>query len=295
MRTLRHALRSWSGRLGAAFVGLFVLAVVVSYVWVPYDPERLVPGDRWLGMSVDHWFGTDNGGRDVFSFVIVGARVSLIVALGSAAVAAVVGLTLGTLSSITPRYLGESLAYFVDVLIAIPTLVFALVLVGLFKGSLFVVIAAIGFTSGFALARIVKGEVARVLTQDYILAAQASGTSTWRTVRRHVLPNIAPIAIVQLSIIAGFAILAEAALSYLGVTSRSRPTLGYLLSELQTTVTIHPWTIIFPGLMLVIATLGFNLLGDGLRDATDPRLRSSASTTEDREIARAAAIASEVP
>jgi peptide/nickel transport system permease protein len=279
MTMLRFTLRSWSGRLGAVLVGLLVLAVVLSYLWVPYNPERLVPTDRWMGMSVDHWFGTDGGGRDVFSFVIVGARVSLFVALGSAAVAAVVGLTLGVLSEILPRMAGESVAYLVDVLLAIPTLVFALVLVGLFKGSLFIVVIAIGVTSGFALARIVKGEVSRVLTQDYILAAQSSGTSTWRTVRRHVLPNIAPIAIVQLSIIAGFAILAEAALSYLGVTSRSRPTLGYLLGELQSTVTIHPWTILFPGLMLVIATLGFNLLGDGLRDAMDPRLRTSTTAT----------------
>ena len=282
MTMVRYTLRSWSGRLGAGFVGLLVIAVALSYVWVPYNPERVVPTDKWMGMSIDHWFGTDNSGRDVFSFVIVGARVSLFVALGSALVAAIVGLTLGVASVILPRLAGESLAYFVDVLLAIPTLVFALVLVGLFKGSLFIVVIAIGVTSGFALARIVKGEVARVMTQDYILAAEASGTSTWRTVRRHVLPNIAPIAIVQLSIIAGFAILAEAALSYLGVTSRSRPTLGYLLSELQQTVTIHPWTILFPGVMLVIATLGFNLLGDGLRDAMDPRLRTSATSTAGR-------------
>lgn len=275
MTLLRLTLRSWSGRLGVACVSLLLIAVALSYIWVPYNPERLVPGDRWMGMSIDHWFGTDNGGRDVFSYVIVGARVSLLVAVGSAVVAAAVGLTLGVLSEILSRTAGEAVAYFVDVLLAIPTLVFALVLVGLFQGSLFIVVVAIGVTSGFALARIIKGEVSRVLTQDYILAAQSSGTSTWRTVRRHILPNVAPIAIVQLSIIAGFAILAEAALSYLGVTSRSRPTLGFLLSELQTTVTIHPWTILFPGLVLVMATLGFNLLGDGLRDAMDPRLRSS--------------------
>src|SRR5688500_5928923 len=132
MITWRFALRSWTGRLGVVFVGIFVIAVVLSYFWVPYDPERLVPQDRWQGMSTEHWFGTDNRGRDVCSFVVVGARVSLFVAIASAALAAVVGLTLGVLSSITPRALGEPLAYFVDVLIAIPTLVFALVLVGLF-------------------------------------------------------------------------------------------------------------------------------------------------------------------
>jgi peptide/nickel transport system permease protein len=282
MTTLRFALRSWTGRVGAALVGTLVVAVTLSYLWLPHNPRRSDPAIRWLGMSADHWFGTDGSGRDIFSLVIVGARVSLVVAIASAAVAAVVGFVLGVLSAITPRYVGEPLAYLIDVLIAIPTLVFALVLVGLFKGSLFVVIVAIGFTSGVALARIVKAEVSRVLTQDYVLAAHASGTSTWGTIRRHIVPNIAPIAIVQLSLIAGFAVLAEAALSYLGVTSRSRPTLGFTLSDLQRTVTIHPWSILFPGLMLVIATLGFNLLGDGLRDATDPRLRSGRSVRSGR-------------
>ncbi len=148
-----------------------MVAVVLSYVWVPHNPRRLDPSQQWLGMSADHWFGTDGGGRDIFSLVIVGARVSLVVAVASAAVAAVVGFVFGVLSAITPRYVGESVAYFNDVLIAIPTLVFALVLVGLFKGSLVVVIAAIGFTSGVALARILKAEISRVLTQDYVMAA----------------------------------------------------------------------------------------------------------------------------
>jgi len=275
---LWFALRSWTGRLGLALVGILVVAVAVSYVWVPYDPARVTPGDDWLPMSVDHWFGTDAAGKDLFSLVLVGARVSLFVAIASSLIAGVIGLALGVLSAITPRYVGEPLAYFIDVLIAIPTLVLALVLVGLFEGSLVTVSIAIGFGSGVVLARIVRAEVSRVLTQDYITAADASGTSTGRTVLRHILPNIAPIAIVQLSLIASLAILAEAALSYLGLTSRSRPSLGRTLGELQNTVTVHPGAIIFPGVVLVLASLGFNLLGDGLRDATDPRLRSGGPT-----------------
>lgn len=256
-----------------------VVAVVASYVWVPYDPARVVPGDRWLPISADHWFGTDGAGKDLFSQVLVGARVSLFVAIASSLIAGLIGLALGVLSAITPRYLGEPLAYLIDVLIALPTLVLALVLVGLFQGSLVTVSGAIGFGSGVVLARIVRAEVSRVLTQDYMLAAQASGTSTWRTVGRHILPNIAPIAIVQLSLIASLAIIAEASLSYLGLTSRSRPSLGRTLGELQTTVTVHPGAIIFPGIVLVLSALGFNLLGDGLRDATDPRLRTSGPTS----------------
>lgn len=279
MIVLRFALRSWTGRLGLALVGIMAVAVVVSYVWVPYDPARVVPGDRWLPISADHWFGTDGAGKDLFSQVLVGARVSLFVAIASSLIAGLIGLALGVLSAITPRYLGEPLAYFIDVLIALPTLVLALVLVGLFQGSLITVSGAIGFGSGVVLARIVRAEVSRVLTQDYMLAAEASGTSTWRTVRRHILPNIAPIAIVQLSLIASLAIIAEASLSYLGLTSRSRPSLGRTLGELQTTVTVHPGAIVFPGIVLVLSALGFNLLGDGLRDATDPRLRTGGPTT----------------
>ena len=272
MSWVRATARSWSGRVGLVLMAVFLMTVVMSYIWVPYDPRRV--GERWLGMSVDHWFGTDAAGKDLFSQVLVGARVSLFVAVASALIAGVVGVTLGVISAITPRILGESLAYFIDVLIALPTLVLALVLVGLFKGSLVTVSLAIGVSSGVVLARILRAEVAGVLARDYILAAHASGTSTWRTVRRHVLPNIAPIVIVQVSLIAALAILAEAALSFLGVMSRSRPSWGQTLGELQPHVTLHPGAIVFPALFLVAATLGFNLLGDGLRDATDPRLRS---------------------
>lgn len=270
---LRLTSRSRTGRLGMALVGVLLATAALSYVWVPHDPRRV--GPRWLGISADHWFGTDAAGKDLFSQILVGSRVSLIVALGSVAIAAVVGLTLGVSSAIAPRVVGEPIAHLIDVLIALPTLVLALVLVGLFKGSLLTVSVAIGLSSGVALARIVRAEAARVLSQDYILAAHASGTSTLRTVRRHVLPNVAPVAIVQLSLIAAIAILAEAALAVLGVMSRSRPSWGQTLGDLLPYVTVHPGAVAFPGLFLVSATLGFNLLGDGLRDATDPRLRSS--------------------
>ena len=312
-RVLTAAWRSWSGRVGLFLVSTMVVAVVISYIWVPYDPLRPYPGQDWLPISRDHLFGTDAGGADLFSQVLVGARVSLFVALASALIAGVVGGVLAVVSTITPRYLGEPVAYFIDVLIAIPTLVLAIVLVGLFKASLFTVSLALGFGAGVVLARILRAEVVNATAEpdgshrryflrvpptartageavgwtfgfdnadDYILAAAASGTSTWRTVRRHILPNIAPVAIVQLSLVAALSILAEAALSYLGLTERGRPSWGLTLSSLQNTVTVHPWPVLLPGLALVLATLGFNLLGDGLRDATDPRLRGTASPTQ---------------
>jgi peptide/nickel transport system permease protein len=266
--------RSWTGRIGAVLVSIMVLAVLVSFVWVPHDPTKVVPRDKWLPVSADHWFGTDGGGKDLFSQVLVGARTTMFVAIASAVIAGIIGVLFGVLAAMTPRILGESLSYLIDVMIAIPTLVLALVLVAVFEGSLWTVSFAIGFGSGVVLARVVRAEVARVLTQDYIAAAHASGSSTLRTVRRHIVPNIAPVLIVQLSLIAALAVLAEAALSYLGLTPVSTPSWGRMLEGLQQSVTVHPGAIVFPGLAVVLATLGFNLLGDGLRDAIDPRLRS---------------------
>jgi peptide/nickel transport system permease protein len=193
-------------------------------------------------------------------------------------IAAVIGLTLGVLSAISPRWVGEGLAHAIDVLIALPTLILALVLVAALQGSVWTVSLAVGIGFGVVLARVVRGEVARVLTNDYILAAGASGSSTWRTVWRHILPNIAPTVIVQLSLFAGLAVLAEAALSYLGLTPVGTPSWGRMLEGLQQSVTVHPGAIVFPGLAVVLATLGFNLLGDGLREAVDPQLRGRSAT-----------------
>ena len=275
---MRYVWRSWSGRIGAVLVGGVVLAALVSLVWTPYDPKKVDPGDRWQPISWDHWFGTDGGGKDLFTQVLVGARTTLLVAAGSVLIAAVIGLTLGVLSAISPRWVGEGLAHLIDVLIALPTLVLALVLVAALGGSIMTVSLAIGIGFGVVLARVVRGEVARVCTNDYILAAGASGSSTWRTVWRHILPNIAPTVIVQLSLFAGLAVLAEAALSYLGLTPVGTPSWGRMLEGLQQSVTVHPGAIVFPGLAVVLATLGFNLLGDGLREAVDPQLRGRSAT-----------------
>jgi peptide/nickel transport system permease protein len=276
-RVFGVVLRTWPGRIGLALSSVIVVAALVSTVWTPYDPKKITPRDKWLPLSWDHWFGTDGGGSDLFSQVLLGARTTLSVVVLSVAIAAVIGVLLGVLSAIAPRYVGEALAHLIDIVIALPTLILALVLVAALGGSVWTIALAIGVGSGVVLARVVKGEVARVLTQDYVTAAAAVGSSTLRTVIRHVLPNIAPVIIVQLSLIAALAVLAEAALSYLGLTPISTPSWGRMLERLQGTASVHPWAIVFPGVAVVTATLGFNLLGDGLRDAVDPRLRSRAA------------------
>lgn len=273
-RFLRVVWRTWPGRIGSVLVAIMVVAALVSLVWTPHDPTRVVPSEKWLPISATHWFGTDGAGKDLFSQVLAGARTTLTVVLLSALMAGVIGIVLGVLSAVTPRLVGEAVAHVIDILIALPTLILALVLVAALEGSVWTVSLAIGLGSGVVLARIVRAEVARVLTQDYVLAASASGSSTFRTVWRHVLPNIAPVVIVQLSLVAALAVLAEATLSYLGLTPVSTPSWGRMLEGLQRSASVHPWAIVFPGLAVVLATLGFNLLGDGLRDAIDPRLHS---------------------
>ncbi|MFV0309980.1 MAG: ABC transporter permease [Desertimonas sp.] len=272
-RSLRIVTRTWTGRLGLVLSSIIVIAALVSLVWTPYDPTKIVPTDKWLPVSWDHWFGTDGGGKDLFSQVLVGARTTLAVAVLTVIISAVIGVVLGVASGIAPHYVGEAVSHLIDIVISLPTLILALVLVAALEGSVWTISLALGIGSGVVLARIVKGEVARVLTEDYVLAASAAGSSTLRTVIRHVLPNIAPVIIVQLSLIAALAVLAEAALSYLGLTPVSTPSWGRMLEQLQETASVHPWAIVFPGLAVVAATLGFNLLGDGIRDAVDPRLR----------------------
>ena len=177
-------------------------------------------------MSWTHPFGTDGGGKDLFSQVLVGARTTLTVVVLTVLLSAVIGVILGVLSSITPRYVGESIAHVIDIVIALPTLILALVLLAALGGSVWTVSLALGIGSGVVLARVVKGEVARVLTQDYVLAASASGSSTLRTVVRHVFPNIAPVIIVQLSLIAALAVLSEAALELPGLDTGVHAVVG---------------------------------------------------------------------
>lgn len=276
--------RSRSGRIGSILAAATVLAAVVSGVWTPHDPGRIDPSRKWLGWSISHPFGTDGSGKDIASQLLVGSRTTIAVVVASVAIAAVTGLALGLASAALPRAVGESIAHGVDILLALPGVILALVLVAALEASMLTVSLAIGLSAGIALARVVRTEAAAVYARDYVLAARGHGASGVRIAARHVVPNIAPTVSVQLSVIAAYAVLSEASLSYLGLTSATTPSWGRLLQSLQTTVTIHPGAMIVPGIVIVAVTLGFNLLGDGIRDALDPRLarstgRSAAEST----------------
>ncbi|WP_030604469.1 ABC transporter permease [Streptomyces fulvoviolaceus] len=274
-RAVRALLRSRSGFAGSVLVGLLVLSALVSLVWTPYDPTLARPQDSWLlPFSGGHVLGTDRLGRDELSQLLTGARSTLSTALLAAAIAAAVGLALAFAAVLTPRRLGAVVVQLTDVLIAFPVLLIAMILTAVHGGSTWTVVTAIGVGAGVNLARVARAEAGRVLGTDYVLAAHAAGSGTWRTVRKHLLPNIAPTLIVQLSLVLSVAVLAEAALSYLGFgTPAPAVSWGRMLQEQQQYVTARPLLVIWPGLAVAASVLGFNLLGDGLREATDARLR----------------------
>lgn len=271
MSPVRAIWRSRSGRLGSILVAGTMLVAVASALWTPHDPGRIDPSRRWQGWSATHPFGTDGSGKDILSQLLAGSRTTVSVVLASVAVAALVGVVLGLAAATLPRIVGDALAHVVDVLLALPGIILALVLVAALEASLLTVSLAIGLSAGVALARVVKTEAGAILSREYVLAARGHGASGRRIALRHVLPNIAPTVTVQLSVIAAYAVLSEASLSYLGLTSATTPSWGRMLQTLQQTVTIHPWALLVPGAAVVAATIGFNLLGDGIRDALDPR------------------------
>ncbi|MFJ9249138.1 ABC transporter permease [Streptomyces sp. NPDC101776] len=272
---VRALLASRSGRVGSVLVGLLVLSALVSVVWTPYDPTLVRPQDGWLlPFSGGHVLGTDRLGRDELSQLLAGARSTLRTAVLAAVVAAVVGLALALTAVLVPRWAGAVVVQLTDVLIAFPVLLIAMILTAVYGGSSWTVVAAIGIGAGVNLARVARAEAGRVLGTDYVLAAHAAGSGTWRTVRKHLLPNIAPTLIVQLSLVLSVAVLAEAALSFLGFgTPAPAVSWGRMLYEQQSYIAARPLLVVWPGLAVAAAVLGFNLLGDGLREAADARLR----------------------
>ncbi len=292
---MRRIWGSWTGRIGIVLVGGMTAAGVLSTVWTPYDPHVLLPSQRWKPISFTHPFGTDASGRDLFSLVISGAWTTARVVFLSTVIAAVIGMVLGILSAIAPRWIGEAMAHLIDVMIAIPALVLALVLVAGLGGSIVTISLAIGIAFGIVFARVIRVEAHKALTNDYIVAAHASGASTWRIAWRHVVPNIAPTIIVQLSLIAALTILTEAALSFLGLMPLATISWGRMLQDLQSTMTIHPLALVFPGIAVVLATLGFNLLGDGVREALDPQLKARGASAAIDPLLAPTAIGTDMP
>lgn len=256
--------------------GLLVLGLALMAVLAPWlgttDPTALSPIHRTRAPNAQFWFGTDLLGRDVYSRVIYGARVSLIVGFSVAFLATVIGVAIGLISGFV-RWVDAIVMRIMDGFMSIPTILLAIALIALTKGSMQNVIIAITIAEIPRVVRLVRGLVLSLREQPYIEAAIAAGASRWRIVLRHIFPNTVAALTVQATYICGVAILAEASLSFIGAgVPPATPSWGNIMAEGRALWQIKPHLIAFPALFLSIAILGINMLGDGLRDAIDPRM-----------------------
>ncbi|MXU66488.1 ABC transporter permease [Oceanomicrobium pacificus] len=259
--------------IGAALVGLFVAAALLSFVWTPYDVTRIDVAAKLQGPSAAHWFGTDHFGRDLFSMIMVGARTSLAVALVAVGIGMGVGVPLGlTAAALRGGWLDELIMRANDLVFAFPALLIAVMITAVFGPSAFNAILAIGIFNIPVFARLTRGAALGYWQLDFIRAAQVCGKGRARISVEHVLPNLFNILIVQGTIQFSLGILAEAGLSYVGLGAQPPlPSWGRMLAESQTMFSFAPHLALFPGLSILLAVLGLNLLGDGLRDRLDPR------------------------
>lgn len=277
--TMRALLRSPRGLFAVIILMLLAVTAVLSLVWLPDDPNYAHAFSAWLRPSPEFWLGTDGSGRDLASRLIAGSRVTVLVVLGVIVIAGIFGLVLAITAALGPRWIREPLAILIDVLIAFPTLLLAIMLSAVFGSGLPVVIAAVGIGYGVSIGRVLRAELRQVAAHDYVLAARAAGLGRWAILRTHLLPGVISVFTVQLSLFAGLAILAEAGLSYLGFGAPPRvPSWGLMLAETQAHLQVYPLVVLWPGLAITITVLAFYLLGDALREATDPKLRRSRPT-----------------
>ncbi|MGH7912181.1 MAG: ABC transporter permease [Candidatus Dormibacteraceae bacterium] len=258
---------------GVILVGLVVVIALLSFVWTPHDAERVDVPIQFLPPGTHGYpLGTDQFGHDVVSQLMVGARITLLVGIVTVLLALVVGVPLGGLAALY-RPLEELIMRANDVVLAFPALLLAMLFAAAFRSSTLTSMVAIGIAFVPVFARIVRGAGLQVTTQDYVTAARTFGARGWWLFLRHLLPNVLSLLIVQATIAFALAILAQAALSYLGLgTPPPTPTWGGMLSQAQTAFTRDAWLAVWPGVSIALTVLGFNLLGDGLRDVLDPRL-----------------------
>lgn len=273
---LARALRHPSFVAGGLLSLLLVLCALGSLTWSPYPPGDIDIPNKLAPPSAAHWLGTDSLGRDIASQLWVGSQNSIVVGVVAVGIGLLVGTLMGALAAARPGWLDETLMRLADFSFAFPALLSAIMLTAIYGPGLLTSIVAIGLFNIPVFARITRGAARSVWTRDYVLAARAAGKGRWRITRDHVLPNIASVLIVQATVQFAIAILAEAALSYLGLgTQPPQPSWGRMLNEAQTQMFQAPMLAVYPGAAIALAVLGLNLLGDGLRDLLDPRLARS--------------------
>ena len=272
-RFVARAARHPSFVVGAVLSLALLLAALVSLFWSPYPPADIDIPARLQAPSAAHWLGTDSLGRDIASQLLVGAQNSIVVGVVAVTIGLLVGVALGLLASARRGWTEEGVMRAADFTFAFPALLSAIMLGAIYGPGLLTGIVAIGIFNIPVFARLTRGAANAVWSRDYVLAARAAGFGPGAITRVHVLPNIASVLIVQATISFATAILAEAALSYLGLgTQPPQPSWGRMLGEAQTQLFQAPMLAVYPGVAIALSVLGLNLMGDGLRDLLDPRL-----------------------
>ena len=260
--------------LGCALAGLALAGAVLSAAWTPYDITRLAIAERLLPPSDAHWLGTDHLGRDILSMVMLGARTSLAVAVVAVVIGMGLGVPLGLLAAARRGWVDGLVMRGNDLIFAFPSLVIAILITAVRGPSALNAMVAIGIFNIPVFTRVTRGAALPIWVLDYIRASRVAGKGAALISVQHVLPNIAGLLIVQATIQFSLGILAEAGLSYVGLGAQPpTPSWGRMLAEAQTMVTLAPHVAVIPGLCILLTVLGLNLLGNGLRDALDPRLR----------------------
>nr|WP_245450846.1 ABC transporter permease [Pseudaminobacter arsenicus] len=269
-----RALRNRSFVVGLLITLLVAAMAALSFVWTPYDVTRLVVGDRMLPPSASHLFGTDHFGRDVLSMIMVGSRNSIAVAFVAVGIGMGIGVPLGCWAAARGGIVDEVLMRFNDLVFAFPALLSAIMITAIFGPGAVNAIIAIGIFNIPVFARVARAGALAIWPREFILAARAAGKGKARITTEHILPNIANLLLVQGTIQFALGILAEAGLSYLGLgVQPPMPSWGRMLFDAQTRMMVAPYLALFPGFAIVFTVLGLNLLGDGISDIIDPKLR----------------------
>ena len=259
-------------KIGLAILGILVVIAIFAPLLAPHDPEAIETDRVLRGLTWSHPFGSDALGRDVFSRVLYAFRVSLSVAVGSVTLAFLIGVPLGLFAGFRGGWIDTAIMRPIDMLLALPALLLAIALIAIIGPGTSIALLAIAIIYVPILARVIRSSTMVVTTQTYIEGARARGGSSWSIMTRHAAPNAIGPAIVQASVLMGFALQIEAALSFLGLGAQPpTPSLGVMLSDGRDVLTQAPWVEIFPGLAIAITVIAFNLVGDGLRERLDPR------------------------
>ncbi len=270
----RRALGHGGFALGLALVGLVAAVALVSLLWTPWPPLEIDIPAKLQGPSAAHWFGTDHFGRDTLSMIMVGARNAIAVGLAAVGIGLLAGVPLGLAAAMRGGFVEDVVMRVTDLTFAFPAVLTAVLIAALAGPGGINAVVAVGIFNIAVFARMTRGAALQTIAQPFVKAATAIGKGPWRIAAGHVLPNISGILIVQGTVQFAVAILAEAGLSYLGLGIQPpNPSWGRMLNDAQTFMFMAPGQAIFPGLAIALAVLGLNLLGDGLRDLLDPRLR----------------------